>query len=285
MKNNRLIYALAAVIAILVVTTGIALQAYREQTTIAEANLELANRKTTEAEANAKEALRQAAIADEMRKSAMATQSIAEIAQNEMDRLRLQLKQSQRTARNAEEQARINSALASQSQRVAEEQAQRARKAENSAIRGRYIAQAKAMAIKSRELGSDPEQQALVALQAYKFNTNSQGNPFDNDIYTGLYNAHQQFKDPLVVGLAGHSKGTVRALVTNKKTGEMFSGGSDGRVLRWSSADGVWKADSIAGHRKEFQVNSIDISPDGTGSLQVVAQPVTRKKDLSRSMT
>src|SRR4051812_19164872 len=62
--------------------------------------------------------------------------------------------------------------------KLAESNAELARRAERTANRARYLAQAKAMAVKSRELSAYPDLEALVAMQAYRFNEEYEGNPY-----------------------------------------------------------------------------------------------------------
>jgi hypothetical protein len=64
------------------------------------------------------------------------------------------------------------------------------------ADRLQYLLAAKEMALRSIEL-QDCEFQALVAIQAYKFNRDHRGNPADVDIYRALYRALERFTDPM----------------------------------------------------------------------------------------
>ncbi len=66
----------------------------------------------------------------------------------------------------------------------------------NRADRLDYLLTAKEMAVRSIEL-QDSIFQALVAIQAYKFNREHKGNPADIDIYRALYKALERFADPL----------------------------------------------------------------------------------------
>ena len=230
----------------------------------AETNLVAANEARAEALKNAEEAKRQATLAEEQAEKARIAQVAAEKAQKEADVQRLAALEALKKAEIAEAKAKESAALAERRQKEAEASAEKARIAEAAANRARYIAQGKAMAIKSKELGSDPEQEALVAQQGYKFNDKYGGNPFDNDIYNGLYSALSgKFNDPLTKNLEGHDKGAARALVTRVHTKEIYSGGSDGRILRWSLQGAEWKADSIMGGRTDYQVYALDLSPDG----------------------
>lgn len=68
---------------------------------------------------------------------------------------------------------------------------------EKKAERLMYLITAKEMAIRSTEL-KDSIFQGLVAIQAFNFNTNYEGNKNDIDIYRGLYQALQRFEDPII---------------------------------------------------------------------------------------
>ena len=224
---------------------------------VAEQNAALAKKEQLKAEEAAREAERQRILADK-----------ATIAAKESEAQALVQKA------RAEEQTKIaleQTRIAQQQRKIADQKTQEAIIAQKQALDNaerarieRYKAVAKAMAIKSKELKNDPEQEALIAQQAYIFNKNNNGSPFDNDIYNGLYQALKSNKDPLTNSLEGHDKGAARALVTNAKTNQLYSGGSDGRILRWTYQDNSWKAQEIVGARSEvYEVFALDLSPDG----------------------
>jgi WD40 repeat protein/energy-coupling factor transporter ATP-binding protein EcfA2 len=162
--------------------------------------------------------------------------------------------------RNAEE-ARENARLAQTNEKIAKEQEIIAIREAAAAMRQRYIAQAKAMAVKSKEL-NDMEQQALIAQQAYKFNAEHEGYIYDNDIYNGLYAALKKQEHPLTKSLEAHERGAARALVTQAKNKHLYSGGSDGRIIRWTEQNSQWTSEMIV-DRTNYQYYSLDISPDG----------------------
>ncbi|MBT1705263.1 WD40 repeat domain-containing protein [Chryseosolibacter indicus] len=133
----------------------------------------------------------------------------------------------------------------------------------------RYIAIAKAMAIKSKELSSDPDQQSLLAQQAYNFNKAYGDYDYDNDIYNGLFYALRTQNHTLTKSLEGHKKGGARALETRSDGNHIFSGGSDGKIIQWSYINGQWRALEIVADRvsdnnpnNDYLVFSLDISPD-----------------------
>jgi WD40 repeat protein len=124
------------------------------------------------------------------------------------------------------------------------------------------------MAIKSKELESDPEQEALLAQQAYLFNKKYKGYEYDNDIYNGLFYALRSYKDPLTLSLEGHVKGGARALETQKNGKHIYSGGSEGKIIQWAHQNDGWKPTVIVPERNgkeprlNYSVYSLDISPD-----------------------
>jgi WD40 repeat protein len=128
-------------------------------------------------------------------------------------------------------------------------------------MRQRYIAQAKAMAVKSKEL-SDPEQQALIAQQAFKFNSEHAGYVYDNDIYNGLYFALTKFDHPLTKSLKAHDNGAARALVTHVSDNKIYSAGSDGKIIRWSESNGQWNSQILVTNTG-YQYYTLDVSSDG----------------------
>ncbi len=140
-------------------------------------------------------------------------------------------------------------------------QGEQARKNAAEALRQRYIAQAKAMAVKSKEL-NDPEQQGLIAQQAFKFNSEHAGYAYDNDIYNGLYFALSKNEHALTKSLKAHDNGAARTLVTHAADKTIYSGGSDGRIIRWKSVNGEWKSEILI-ERKDYQYYSMDVSADG----------------------
>ena len=229
----------------------------------AEAQTVLAKEAKKEADANALEARKQEKIANEQKEAALLAKAEADAARKDAEEKRLQAEEAQRQAQLSEAKAKKSELKAVASQKLAEQETEKARIARDAANKARYIAQGKAMALKSRELGSDPEQEALLAQQAYKFNSKYEGNLYDNDIYNGLYRALDVFKDKLTLNLEGHDLGAARALVTRVQSKDIYSGGSDGRILHWVQQGGIWQSDEIMAGRSTYQVYALDLSPDG----------------------
>lgn len=261
----------ATVFGVLAVIALIALVYAFVQQVAATKNAEEANRQRVlaeasekQAKANADEAKRQEGIARENQAAAEKSAEEARVAQALAEQRQREAEAAKLRAEQAEKRAIASAQLAEERRAEADKARAAAEEARREADRQRYLAQAKAMAIKSKELNADAVQQSLVAQQAYKFNTANAGNPFDDDIFNGLYQAldHPNWNDPLTRSLEGHTKGAARSLVTRAAQKEIYSGGSDGRILRWTPSGGTWKADSIMGGRSDYQVYSIDVSPD-----------------------
>jgi WD40 repeat protein len=212
---------------------------------------EEAKRATLEAEKARKaetEAKEQARLAELARKDAEEKRIRAEKAEAEATVARNEANKSAKEARIAEQKAKDNEKLAKDAQRAAEQE--------------KYRAIAKALALKSKEINNDKEQRALVAQQAYNFNTKFVGYEFNNEVYNGLFGALKALDDPMTNSLNGHSN-AARALVTSMKNNSIYSGGSDGRVIHWALANGTWVADTMKNF-VDYQIYSMDVSPDGS---------------------
>jgi WD40 repeat protein/energy-coupling factor transporter ATP-binding protein EcfA2 len=175
-------------------------------------------------------------------------------------------KASEQEAKKQEAEAKKQQLEAQRQEAIAKEQTTLAQDNEAKAQRERYLATAKAMAIKSKELGNDVVLEALVAQQAYIFNKTYNGYTYDTDIYGGLYTALKNNNHPLTKSLQAHTNGAARALETHGKGNHIYSGGSDGRIFQWNYANGDWNAEVIMDETKRtepYLVYSLDTSPDG----------------------
>lgn len=236
----------------------------------------VADKARAEALANLDEATKQRAIAVQQRDEATKQRQKADSAslvakeqariaieqREEADHQRGIAEQQTVLANHNEEVAKANEKIANEQKALAQDNEKKARIAEADATTRRYLATAKAMAVKSKELGSNVQLESLVAQQAYNFNVAYAGYAFDNDIYNGLYNALDNNGDPLTLSLKGHTKGAARALVTASKANAVYSGGSDGKLIQWKYRNNAWQADTITRERKTYLIYSMDISPD-----------------------
>jgi hypothetical protein len=222
----------------------------------AEANAQLAKVNEDKALLAKAEADKQAQIAREQTAIAIDNENKANVARADAVR-------SADEAKRQEGIAKQNAIRADIARGEAEANEKKAIASEQAAQAERYRAIAKAMAVKSKELESNPEQEALLAQQAYNFNTKYAGYEFDNDIYNGLFYALRAKEDPLTRSLEGHKKGSARALETRVNSNHVYSGGSDGMILRWGyEKKDEWKAEEIVGQRSNYLVFTLDISPD-----------------------
>lgn len=235
---------------------------------IANENLVEAKRQEQLAKANEAKATEQQKLAiieaEKARKAeadAKEQARIATLAKALAEEKRIQAEKAEAAATIARDQATKNAELA----RLAEKKAIAAQKvaeaAQKDAEREKYLALAKAMALKSKEINSDKELRSLVAQQAYNFNLKYSGYAYNNEVYNGLFAALKVWKDPLTNSLSGHTN-AARALVTSVKNNSIYSGGSDGRVIHWAQSNGIWKADTLK-RFEDYQIYSMDISPDG----------------------
>lgn len=226
------------------------------------ANFELAEQKRIEAE----EATDRALAAQ---KAEAIQRSAAEQARLDAEERRLQAEAAEKEALLQKDRANTNADLALRREQEAKESEERAVQAREVSQRLRYISIAKAMAIKSKELNSDPEQQALLAQQAYNFNSDHDGYRYDNDVYNGLFVALRNQQHPLTKSLEGHLKGGARTLKTRKNHNFIYSGGSDGKIIQWRFSGEQWDAQEIVPDRihdedraNDYLVFTLDISPD-----------------------
>lgn len=234
----------------------------KSQTILAQKNFQLAEEQRKVAEEKQREAERAQLAEAEQRKQ-------ADQARLDAEQRRLQAEAAQIEAETQKDRANRSADLALRREQEAKDSEEKAVQAREVSQRLRYISIAKAMAIKSKELNSDPEQQSLLAQQAYNFNTTHAGYSYDNDVYNGLFFALRTQKHPLTKSLEGHLKGGARALETMKNHNFIYSGGSDGKIIQWRFTGNQWEALEIVPDRihdsdrtNDYLVFSMDISPD-----------------------
>jgi WD40 repeat protein/energy-coupling factor transporter ATP-binding protein EcfA2 len=215
------------------------------------------------ADKNAKEATEQRDAAQKAQKEADQQRSLAE--KNEKDALeqKARAEAEKIRAEENEKQATEQRNLAEKNEKTAQEQRLLAQKNEEESKRKSYISTAKAMALKSVEI-PDPELQALMAQQAFKFNNEHDGYKYDDAIYNGLHEALEKYNHALTLNLQGHDKGSARSLVIHTPSKQLYSGGSDGRVLRWTYNGSKWNMEVLVGPRNSYQVYSIAVNDAGT---------------------
>jgi WD40 repeat protein/energy-coupling factor transporter ATP-binding protein EcfA2 len=198
--------------------------------------------------------------ADSAKNIAVLKEQEAILEKNKADIARLEAVESEKNAKAQEQRAKDEEQKAIESEKEA-------RIAQQDALNRQYLATAKTMAIKSKELDSNPELEALLAQHAYKFNSEHGGYAYDNEIYNGLFFALRTLDHPLTKSLEGHTKGGARALDTRKNGKHLYSGGSDGKIIEWTFTNNSWIPIEIAGERNKevrtsYSVYSVKVSPD-----------------------
>ncbi|MEQ8423156.1 MAG: High-affnity carbon uptake protein Hat/HatR, partial [Cyclobacteriaceae bacterium] len=188
----------------------------QEALAVANAAAATAAQKDTEAQREVAEQQRDAA--EQARKEADEQRQLAEQNAEEARLQTIRAEQQRQLAVANEEKAKKNETLAQKNERLANEQRKIAEENEAKATRARYIAQAKAMALKSQELSSNPTQEALLAQQAFNFNKSHEGYNYDNDIYNGLFYALKTQDHPLKKSLESHKKGSAMAIEARLST-------------------------------------------------------------------
>jgi energy-coupling factor transporter ATP-binding protein EcfA2 len=241
------------------------------QKTQAEKNLQLAEEQRIRAEKNEKEAIEAKNLADkrrleaeEARQNEATQRELAQKAQLLAEENENLAKKNATEALRQRNRAVENERIAKQKEKEANDNAAAALKAEADAKNKRYVAQAKAMALKSLELGSEVELEGLLAQQAFIFNAEHGGDAYDNDIYNGLFYALRNNNHPLTQSLKGHEYGNARTLVTHTGDADIYSGGSDGKVIRWNNSNGTWKPEELVSARQDYQIYTMDINANET---------------------
>jgi WD40 repeat protein/energy-coupling factor transporter ATP-binding protein EcfA2 len=220
------------------------------------ANAELAEDQRKEAERqaeiafkNAEEAKNQRILAEQNYDSALYQKSIAErqtILANQQRKL-------------AQDRERIADSLRG----VANQQSLLALDERDKANRLRMISIAQSMAVKSLNI-QQTDTKALLAYQAYLFNTEYGGNSYDNYIYDGLYYAKRDRVKEGGVNLnryPGH-RGMIRAIAYAPNGQDLYTTGSDGKILKWDSNDFSYK--TLYQPSARYIYHDMQVSPDGS---------------------
>jgi WD40 repeat protein/energy-coupling factor transporter ATP-binding protein EcfA2 len=225
----------------------------------ADANAQEALKQKAAADKNAEEAKRQEKIALSARDSARIAQVQAEFQRNRAVESEALAKQNEARANSESARAKREEENARAQEKIAVANAIKAQTEEARALQKQYIATAKAMALKSVEI-PDPELQGLMAQQAFKFNKEHDGYKYDDAIYNGLHEALEKFNHALTLNLQGHDRGSARSLVIHVQSKQLYSGGSDGRILRWTYNGSKWNMEVLVGARSNYQVYSIAVN-------------------------
>lgn len=231
----------------------------------------LAVEQTALAQKNAKAAQIAEAAAKDEQKKAEAARDEADIAKAQAETNAEQARiaeadaeQKRIAAEKAEANAKKQEKIATEQKDVADEATKDALIAKANADKLRYQAIAKAMAIKSTQLRENQKElKGLMAQQAFLFNTKYEGEVYDNDIYDGLYNAIKSYDDPLSMSLEGHEK-AIRVVEASTTGNYIYSGGSQGKILRWKLDDENRVADTVIRARDNHVIRALAINSNNT---------------------
>ncbi|MEM6347598.1 MAG: hypothetical protein AAF927_27170 [Bacteroidota bacterium] len=278
-RRRRLLLTLAT--AVFLAISGLAVyslfqrNAAVEQAAIALQNAERAEKNAEQARLNAEEAEAQRQIAIAKQQEAEQQTLIAQNAQNLAEERRLEALKTAAAERLAKAKAIEATNAANTARAVAEdakdaEASQRARadsaraiaeQKEREAQQLLIVSVAQSLAARSLQLDEAPLK-AKVAQQAYNFNEDAKGNPYDRTIYEGLYYAVKALEGERFNQLNGH-RSSVQEMAFTANRKQLFSTSSDGNLYRWD-----WTDDIVDGTRSPIEVNrvikrSLAISPDG----------------------
>ena len=271
-RTTAIVLAGFLVVALIAVVYAFVQQAEaKRQELLANENAREANLQKIAAEKASQEALAQKKEADLQRDKAQENFKLAEEQRLAAEAATKLAQDNEKKAKAQEKRANDAADLARRREIEAKAAAEEAKRQEGIAQRERYLAVAKAISIKSKELNNDPEQQALIAETGYLFNKMYKGYAYEDDIYNGLYYALKnqvvnketgERGDPITQNLKGHEQGAARSLVTHARSKQIYSAGSDGRILRWTQENGRWKAQEVMPRMTDYLFYSIDLSPD-----------------------
>jgi len=111
-------------------------------------------------------------------------------------------------------------------------------------LRENMILLAQALSLQSLEFSENKTLQALIAYQAYKFNSSFNGPQNDAGIYRGLKKALENLEVNYQMNLNGHSE-SARSIAYGRRNGELFSAGGDGKIIRWNGLSGSPSSETI----------------------------------------
>ncbi|WP_416865473.1 MAG: High-affnity carbon uptake protein Hat/HatR [Imperialibacter sp.] len=213
-----------------------------KQTVIAEQQAELAQKNADEAQIQSEAAQKSAKEANDQREKAELATTQAIEQKNEADQQRrnaeaatLLAEAARKDAVIAQEEAVKQATIANEQKDLATAARVQADEARKNAEDLRYQAIAQSMAIKTAQV-KDTTRKTLIAMQAFNFFREYSNKPYNGDIYLGLYNAWTTENGADVVKWKGHTGG-VKSVVYSKDGQNMYTAGSDGRVLKWSMSN------------------------------------------------
>ncbi len=196
----------------------------QEQSKEALTQKDLAEQQRLEADRQTKIAQEQSAIALIQTKEALRQRSIA-------NSLQLKAEQGQKFALTEKEKADAARLDAERFAQLADKNSREAITAKEEATRFRMLAIAQAMGAKAVQL-QDKDQKVLLAQQAYLFNHQYGGYPYQADIYSALYSAYEALNGDQFNTTSIH-KGAVKGMVAIAPN-TFITVGTDGKIFKTS---------------------------------------------------
>jgi hypothetical protein len=211
---------------------------------------EIADLKTQEAQRSKESALQQREIAENAKEQAVQNESLAVSSQKEAQ-------VAQKAAELAEQQALENLQSAKKNAELARSEAERATNALNESEKSKkealreklnaeiqekkamelsYLATAQNLAIKSSFRSDNPELQSLMALQAFKFNSENKGEIQDPVIYDALSTASKNFLKEETILLTETEQ---RNISFYPETQQLITFGRNGVLYKFNLAKGT----------------------------------------------
>ena len=130
----------------------------------------------------------------------------------------------------------------------------------NLTARKNLVSLARDVAIQSIEIDKNPELQGLLALQAYKLNSENQGTYYDRDIYQGLYAALKKLISP-AYNIYPNLRSSIKDVEWLSRTGSILTVSGDGsaKILSGNYAD---RASQISLSGTSLNNECLAVSPD-----------------------
>ncbi|MFA0964244.1 hypothetical protein AB9P05_20720 [Roseivirga sp. BDSF3-8] len=239
-------------------------------------------------------ALQNEEVADSMRRLAVSEREEAQLQRDAAERnarnFQIQKEVAERQRQVADEQRKLaerqteiaewRTYEAEEANQFAQEQALLAENRRKDAYNLRLISLAQSMAVKSLQI-TEPQLQGLLALQAYKFNTEFGGNAYDHYIYDGLYYAVKNLSGDPLTTYSAHTDG-VRSLAGSRGGQNFYSAGSDGKIFRWSFDQSI---EPQLVYDNEYASKKIIVHPNHDKLLNLGNMPYVQELSISGGQT
>ena len=152
--------------------------------------------------------------------------------------------------------AEMSAEIAEQKTKEAEASEDKAKQSAADAKRQRILSIAQNMTLKSLQV-LDRDLQGSLALQAYIFNQQYDGNTYDKHIYDGLYYALKSLKNKSEIYKVKKHNGAIRSIAIDGKN--IYSTGSDGVINKFNINNA---RESVVIHDNDFINRNIRLSKD-----------------------